>query len=98
MDEFEFEVLSLIPNSISDCQICFSISGVYIFFFSVKGQRVDIFGMWSKLFNSTTVAGKQPQTVGKDTHPAPSSQVITRNESKKNPKTTTKPKEKPKQK
>lgn len=84
MDEFEFEILSLTPNSISACQICFSISGLYFFFlfFSVKGQRVDIFGMWSKLFNSTTVAGKQPQTVGKDTHPAPSSRVITRNESK----------------
>ena len=33
--------------------------------FSVKGQTVNVFGMWSKLFNSITVAGKQPQTVGK---------------------------------
>lgn len=33
--------------------------------FSVKGQTVNVFGMRSKLFNCTTVAGKQPQTVGR---------------------------------
>ena len=58
MGEFAFEMIFLTPNSIS--LFFFFVSGVYMFvLFSVKGQNV--FGMRSKLFNSTTVAGKQPQ-------------------------------------
>lgn len=62
MDDFEFEIISLILTPFLTVRLL-SLYLESAFFFSAKGQIVNTLEYVEQLLNSTTAAGKQPYTV-----------------------------------